>query len=215
MSQKPVPGAKKGRADPNPFQFDQGEGPQPADRPAAAASPSSSPPLRPTFLDYFLLLLGVTLSVYLVRISSQLPIKPRDPAAGPQLQTALSYALDFMRLTEGVILLGPLLLATQWLRGRRQGLTSIEWLWVLAWFGAAFLASLAALHPYLPATLLNLGPWMWYLIVVPSMAGLGVVLRLLGLFSRRPAPWTHALGLALLVWPVPLLAVVLAVGKYG
>ena len=213
MSQKPPPSAKKGGAEPSPFQFDQGESPQPSPRTAAASA--ASPPLRPTFLGYFLLLAGVALSAYLVRLAP-LPIGPRDPAADPQLRTALAFAAEFMRLTEGVILLGPLLLATQWLRGRRQGLTSIEWLWVLSWFGAALLAALAALKHFLPDfNLLSLAPWLWYLIVVPSMAGLGVVLRVLGLFSRRPAPWTHALGLALLIWPVPLLAVVLAVGKYG
>ena len=56
-------------------------------------------------------------------------------------------------------------------------------------------------------------PWLWYVILVPSMAGLGVVLRLLGVFSRRPAPWTHAFGLALLAWPVLPLAGVLTMGN--
>ncbi|HVS36315.1 MAG TPA: hypothetical protein VMS17_12160 [Gemmataceae bacterium] len=172
--------------------------------------------MRATFLDYLLILLGVALSVYLVRIGP-LHVEAREAGADLRLRTVVTYLPEFMRLTEGVILIGPLLLAIQWLRGRKQGLTSIEWLCVLSWFGAAILAGLEgwrnAFPDWAPPWSGRL-PWLWYLIVVPSMAGLGLVMRLLGLFSRRPAPWTHALGLALLVWPVLPLAAVLAVGKF-
>ncbi len=211
MSQKPVPGAKKGRGEANPFPFGQAEG-----RQAVPAAPPPSPPLRPTFIDYFLIVLGFALSAYLARIAP-LPVEARDAAADPRLRTAISYLSDFMRLPEGVLLLGPLFLVGQWARGRKQGLTSLEWLWVLSWFGVAILTGLTAWRnafPGLAPSVIGRLPWLWYLILVPSMAGLGVVLRLLGMFSRRPAPWTHALGLALLVWPVLPLAGVLTVGKF-
>ena len=210
MSQKPVQGVTKGRGDPNALQFEQGASRQPA------PAPPPSPPLRPTFIDYFLLLLGVALSVYLARIAP-LAVEARDASADPRLRTAVSYLPDLMRLPEGVLLLGPLFLVVQWARGRKQGLTSIEWLWVLSWFGVAILTGLASwknAFPDLAPSVLGRVPWLWYLILVPTMAGLGVVLRLLGVFSRRPAPWTHALGLALLVWPAPLLAAILTVGKF-
>ena len=167
-------------------------------------------------MDYFLVLLGFALSIYLARIAP-LPVEARDPAADPRLRTAVSYLSDFMRLPEGVLLLGPLFLVIQWAAGRKQGLTSIEWLWVLSWFGVAILTGLAAWKNALPdlaPSLIGRLPWLWYLILVPSMAGLGVVLRLMGLFSRRPAPWTHSLGLALLVWPLLPLAGVLTMGRF-
>jgi hypothetical protein len=51
---------------------------------------------------------------------------------------------EAMRLPEGVLLLWPVFLALQRLRGRRQGLTFGEWLWVLAWLGTALLTGLSA-----------------------------------------------------------------------
>ena len=211
MSQKPVPDARRGRGDANPLPSEQGEG----RRPAPAAAPPS-PPLRPLFADYFLIVLGFALSAYLARVAP-LPVEARDASADPRLRTAVSYLPDFMRLPEGVLLLGPMFLVIQWTRGRKQGLTSLEWLWVLSWFGVAIFTGLAAWKnsfPDLAPSVIGRLPWLWYLILVPSMAGLGVVLRLLGLFSRRPAPWTHALGLALLVWPMLPLAGVLTMGKF-
>ena len=88
---------------------------------------------------------------------------------------------------------------------------------MVSWFGVALLVGLAAwtnAFPNLAPPLSSRLPRLWYLIVVPSMAGLGVVLRLMGLFSRRPPPWTHSLGLALLLWPVLPLAGVLTAGKF-
>jgi hypothetical protein len=56
---------------------------------------------------------------------------------------------------------------------------------------------------------------LWYLIFVPSMAGLAVVLGLAGLLRRGPAPWTHTFGVALILWPVAPLAGILAFGKFA
>ena len=159
MSQKTIPATTNGR--------------EPAPQ---AALPL--PPLRPVFIDYWLIVLGFALSAYLAHIAP-LPVEARDPAADPRLRTAISYLSDLMRVPEGVLLLGPPFLAVQWLRGRRQGLTSIGWLWVLSWFGVAILTGLAAWRnafPDLTPSVIARLPWLWYLILVPSMAGLGVVL---------------------------------------
>lgn len=168
--------------------------------------------------DYLLVLLGFALSTYLTRIDP-LAVEARDMVADPRLRTAATYLPDVMRLPEGVLLLGPLFLVTQVVAGRRQGLTSIEWLWLLSWLGVAALASLTAwktavVFPAAVLPYLALAPRLWYVILVPSMAVLGVALRVLGLFSRRPAPWTHSFGLALLVWPVLPLVGILAVARF-
>jgi len=213
MSQKPIQGAKPGRADAKPSRLEQGAHP----KEPAAALPAIRPP-RPMLLDYLLILLGLAVSTYLTRIDP-LPVEAREMAADPRLRTAVSYLPDVMRLPEGVLLLGPLFLVTQFVTGRRQGLTSIEWLWLLSWLGVVALSGLTAWKTVivLPANVLpylTLVPRLWYVILVPSMAVLGVVLRVLSLFSRRPAPWTHSFGLALLVWPVLPLVGILAVARF-
>ena len=184
----------------------------------APAPPPPPRPSRPTLVDYFLLVLGFALSTYLTRVGP-LPVEAREIVADPRLQTAVTYLPDVMRLPEGVLLLGPLFLITQFVMGRRQGLTSIEWLWVLSWLGVVVLSGLTAWRNVIPfpdAVLpyIALVPRLWYVLLVPSMAALAVVLRLLGLFSRRPAPWTYSFGLVLLVWPVLPLAGILAVARF-
>jgi hypothetical protein len=208
MSQKPAQSAAKGRTDPSPFPFQQGDDGQAA--PAPAPRPS-----RPHLLDYFLLLLGFGLSILLARLSP-LPVEALETVADPRLRSAVSYLPDLMRLPEGVILLGPLLFALQFLVGRRQGLTSIGWLWAFSWLGVLVLTGLLAWRHFFPESappVIARAPWLWYMILAPSMAALAVVLGLLSLFSRRPAPWTHTFGVALLVWPVPPLVVILALAK--
>jgi hypothetical protein len=41
-----------------------------------------------------------------------------------------------------------------------------------------------------------------------------VLLLLLGLVGRAHQPWTHNLGLALVIWPVLPLAAILALGEF-
>ena len=210
MSQKPPQAASKVRAAPD-LAFDQDA---PSQKPAPAPSPS-----RPNLVDYFLLLLGFALSVYLTRVGP-LPIQAKDFVSDPRLRQVVPYLSDLMRLPEGVLLLWPIFLLLQRMLGRKQGLTSIEWLWVLSWVGVAVLGSLSAwknsigfsdwLLPYLA-----LAPRLWYVILVPSMAAMAVVLWLMSLFSRQAAPWTHAFGLALLTWPVAPLVVVLTAANFA
>ena len=190
-----------------------------SDKPAPLPAPPPPPPSRPSLADYFILLIGFSLSIYLARLGP-LPVEARDFVADPRLRLAVASLLsDFMRLPEGVILLGPFFLASQWVRGRRQGLTAVEWLWVLSWPGVFVMTGLTAwravtgwpdaLEPYLAMV-----PALWYAILATTMAALALAFRLLALFSRRPAPWTHSLGTALLLWSGLLAAAVLAVGRF-
>ena len=48
---------------------------------------------------------------------------------------------------------------------------------------------------------------------MPAMGALALVFLLISLF-RPPPPWTHGLGLALIVWPVAPALIVLTVGKF-
>jgi hypothetical protein len=106
-----------------------------------------SPPVpytsRPTLVDYYLLLLGCGLSLYLTRLGP-MPAAAEESRTDPGLREFVALLPEAMRLPEGVLLLWPVFLALQRLRGRRQGLTFGEWLWVLAWLGTALLTGLSA-----------------------------------------------------------------------
>jgi hypothetical protein len=180
---------------------------------AAASKPLVlSPPLRPSVVDYLFLLAGASLSLYLMQLS--VLTAEAVATSAPALVHFLPAA---MRISEGILLLWPLFYVTQRLRGRTEGLTAVEWLWVIGWIGMAVLVVLAALE-----TSGNLTESMqkyaatprklWYYIFAPVLAGLAVLLGLAGLFRRGPAPWTHTFGIALLLWPVVPLAGILALG---
>jgi len=180
--------------------------------PKIAAQPS------PTIVDYFLMIAGFSLSLYLIRFQPWY-VKSREdlPASLAELVRQLG---DMMRLTEGVVLLWPLFQATQSLRGRNHSLTGAEWLWVIAWICVALLTGLAVWgHPDKSA----LPEWLrehadkpqgiYYMVVAPSMAVLAALFAVIGLVRRTPLPWTHTFSLALVTWPVLPLAGILTLGK--
>ncbi len=182
---------------------------------AAPAAPPPPPP-APTFLDLFLLTAGFGLSYLLL----PLDYPHLSPGATDQpVRIALVRALPgLLRLTEGAILLWPIFHASQRILGRRQALTLAEWLWVLAWLGTATVIGLAACRHWrlLPEFLASVPHWaafIWYVLVVPSMAFFAVVVLLVGLLYRTPRPWTHALGLALIIWPVLPLAGIMTLSE--
>ncbi len=180
----------------------------------------SDPPLPPTLVDYFFLLLGFALSVFLSR-AGPLPVAAKAFVTAAPLRQIIPYLSDMMRLPEGVLLLWPVFLLIQRVRGRKQGLTSIEWLWIISWVGVAGLSALTAWKnnvgfPDAVQGYVLLVPRLWYVILVPSMAALAVVLRLLSVFSRQPPPWTHSFGLVLLAWPVlPLVGILTTANFVG
>jgi hypothetical protein len=166
-------------------------------------------------VDYVLLLGGASLSLYLMQLG---PLTA-EAAEGATAFAALLAAFlpGPMRLTEGVVLLWPLFFVTQRLRGRKEGLTAVEWLWVISWIGIAVLTLLAALEGAggLPESLHRYAAAprkLWYYIFAPSMAALAVVLGLGGMFRRGAAPWTHSFGTALVLWPAAPLAGIVALG---
>jgi hypothetical protein len=180
---------------------------------AAASKPSvSSPPLRPTLVDYLFLLAGASLSLYLLQIGP-LAAVPGDGAT-TSTPVLLAFLPGAMRVSEGIILLWPFFYITQRLRGRKEGLTAVEWLWVLSWIGIAVLTVVAALEKTdnLSEKYAATARRFWYYIFAPVMAGLSLLLGVGGLLRRGPAPWTHTFGIALMLWPIVPLAGILALG---
>ena len=174
-------------------------------------------PVRPTIVDYFLMLAGYSLSLFLIRLSPWKFFDPKEGLSAP-VEDLVGNLGDIMRLTEGVVLLWPLFLATQSLRGRAQGLTAGEWLWVIAWLCIVLLTALAAWGKWgtLPEWLrdnANKPRTIYYLIVAPSMGVLAAVFAVVGLVGRGQSPWTHSFSLALVTWPVLPLAGIFTLGK--
>jgi hypothetical protein len=123
-----------------------------------------------------------------------------------------------MRLPEGVILLWPLFFATQW-PGRSRSLTPGEWIWLFAWVGVALLTCLTALEhlgglPGFMQAHARKPLLLWYVIAMPAMGGLALVFLVVSLFKPSP-PWTHNLGLALVLWPAVPALTVLALGRFS
>jgi hypothetical protein len=171
---------------------------------------------RPTLLDYFLLLAGCSLSLFLIQIK---PWKfEAKEGLGAPAADLVGQLGDIMRLTEGVVLLWPIFLALQSLRGRAHGLSAGEWLWVIAWLGVATMTGLAAWAKWgtLPEWLQDHADkprMIYYMIVAPSMGALAMLFAVIGLVRRSPIPWTQSFSLALVTWPVLPLAGILTLGK--
>jgi hypothetical protein len=170
---------------------------------------------RPTFVDYAFLLAGFALSQALMRASLfQVEPAPGLPEAARGL-VALSPQL--LRMTEGVVLMWPVFFGVQRLLGRTQGLTAVEWLWVIAWVGTAAVSGLAAWNrwsplPPAPEAAVRWAVLLWYAVLVPSVAALALAAGALGVFWRAQ-PWTSQFGVALLAWPALPLAGIWALGK--
>jgi hypothetical protein len=173
------------------------------------------PVSRPSLVDHLAILAGVALSVYLLRLAP-LAVKPTNPL-DPRVAQAFEFLAVAMRLSEGIILLWPVFFILQWF-GRNDGLTAGEWLWLLCWVGILLLTALTAWE-YLLGLPPSLQPHadkpriLWYLLVAPALAALALVVLIVDLFRSYTPPWTHALGLALVLWPAPGALVVLLGGE--
>ncbi len=184
-------------------------------------SPSVPPvPTRPYLFDYFFLLCGFALSLYLMELHRVI-VEPADYITNPILRAWFAFLPHLLRLPEGVILLFPLFFLPQFALGRRQEISSGEWLWILTWFGTVVLTGLTLvrasitlpewLAPYV--NYLQTVRWIWHLSFGVALAVLAVLLGLWGLIRRSPLPWTHGLGLVLVVWPIAPLVLILLLKK--
>ncbi|HWG47585.1 MAG TPA: hypothetical protein VN688_32780 [Gemmataceae bacterium] len=173
---------------------------------------------RPTLVDYIFLLVGGSLSLYLLSLSPLL-VKPSSDNPSTALRAFVAFLPAAMRLPEGIVLMGPIFYLMQLLRRRGWGLTSLEWLWTINGLGVAVLAGLAVWHrsDTLPAFMqpyATMPPKLWYLIFVPSMAALAALLGIVGMVRRVAVPWTHTFGFVLLLWPIAPLLGIISLGKF-
>src|SRR5436190_16938731 len=104
---------------------------------APPAGRSSVEVSRPRFPDYFLILIGVGLSIHLGEMSG---LKARlAQTTMSALLNALERSFPTLLFSSlGVVLLWPIFYTNQKMLGRKQELTWGEWLWGLAWLGALF-----------------------------------------------------------------------------
>jgi hypothetical protein len=180
------------------------------------ADKASTAPTRPTLLDFLVIVAGFALSLFLFQAESlKVTVTPAAPAAAARIVPLLP---QLVRLPDGVILLWPIFFVTQRILGRKQGLTSGEWLWVFAWLGTALLTGLGAWQMWgtVPEFLHAFLPWVFliaYVIVVPSMAAIALVLIVLGWIGRWQQPWTHTFGLVLVIWPALPVGGILTLAK--
>src|SRR4051812_30609952 len=98
--------------------------PQPLDR--------YSPAHRPTWFDFFIILIGFALSLVLADWSG-FAAHARENTPAWVAEYLLKYLRELLLMPVGVLLLWPLCYLTQWLRGRSEPMSSGEWLWGLAW----------------------------------------------------------------------------------
>lgn len=164
----------------------------------------------PRIVDYLLIWAGVGASAGLVELI-ELRAAVRTPETGTLLQVLLHALPTGLLLPVGIILMWPLFYTTQWLCGRRQGLTLGEWLLGLAWLAALAFTIWAigkGTGSYLTDPDFKQYAVLGYMLFMISMGALAVLIWLVCLVSRTPRPWTHTLSLSLMIWPaVPLLIV--------
>jgi hypothetical protein len=167
---------------------------------------SAGPLSRPTGLDYFLILFGAALSLFLQQIS-RLEVFPRTKAPEWVVLYVVPVLPSLLILPQGILLLWPLFYCTQRLVGRPQALAPGEWLWGFGWLGTVFLAAYTCWARWgtLPSFLTDLKyppPLVWNVYVVPALALIALGVGFVGLFARRQSTWTNTFGVVLLIWPV-------------
>jgi hypothetical protein len=157
-------------------------------------------------VDYFLILLGASLSVFLLQIGGPLPMPKADTPEW--VSTHLLPLLPVMMyLPQGILLLWPLFYLGQRLRGRPQALSAGEWLWGVAWIGTLLLTAWVSwmrwgTPPEFAEDLQFPPQAIWTIIVSPVMAAIALAIGVINLFARWKQTWTHTFGLVLLLWPV-------------
>lgn len=179
---------------------------------------------RPVLVDYLFILAGCALSLVLIYLSPQpIMVEASEKVTSAALRDFVTSLAQPLRLSDGVILLWPLFYISTAMVGRYSGLTSGEWLWIIAWICILLLTGLDAWERWGSSSLYSMLSmenvkrirYLWYLIFVPSLGGLALLFALISAFSKDPLPWTHTFSLALVSWPIFPLAGILSLGKFA
>jgi hypothetical protein len=168
----------------------------------------SAPVSRPTGVDYFLILAGCSLSLFLAQMCK--PTPHAHSHAPAWVVESLPLLTLMLLLPQGIILLWPLFYSLQRLKGRPQALSAGEWLWGFAWLGTVLLTGWTLWNHWSPpsfAEKLDYSPQaVWIILLLPSMALIALIIGLVNLIAQWKQTWTHTFGLVLIIWPVLPLA---------
>jgi hypothetical protein len=164
------------------------------------------PESRPRWADYFLILCGSALSLFLAEMSGLKAI-PAGASPGPLLQMVARLEPALLFLPQGIVLLWPLFYATQRLLGRQQALTAGEWLWGLAWLVMVLFTGWIAWRLFGATPDVHRHVITGYLVYAVAMAAIALILTFIGLVGRWKQPWTHHFSLVLMLWPALPLAI--------
>jgi hypothetical protein len=185
--------------------------------PTIPANARYSPAHRPTWIDFFLLLIGFSLSLILADWSG-FHAHETSATPPPVKDFLLPHLPALLLLSVGVLLFWPVFFFTQWVRGRREPMSSGEWLWGVAWLAVLPWVALVSWQPWDalpdvvdPATF-KYWVFLGYAVGVLALGSLATLITLVGWLGRWRQPWTHNLCLVLLIWPALWLGCCLAWG---
>lgn len=182
-------------------------------RPPAAPAPPARRITRIRTFDYFCILAGVALSLWL---SEAIGARVQAPGANlSPAQAAVTRSVpSLLLLPTGIIALWPLYYVSQFLLGRRHPITSGEWLLGLAWLGTMTLIAWAAwrVSGSMPEALKSDGAkhmaLFSYSAIMLALGAIAAVIWIVGIIGRWKYPWTHMLSVALMIWPYVPLAII-------
>jgi hypothetical protein len=185
----------------------------------ATTPPTRELPSRPRVLDFLCIAVGVMLSRLLSDMAGLHATTSGPQIQAGQLQGLLVPALPFaLFLPVGVVLFWPIFYVNQWILGRRQGMSSAEWLLGLSWlvFSALTVWILLKGTGHLPEMLAGANVRKYvvagYMLYMIAMAALALLLFLFDVCAGWTQPWTQALTIALMLWPMLPLACLWGMG---
>jgi hypothetical protein len=176
-----------------------------------------SPAQRPTWLDFCFVLLGVTLSLVLTDWSG-FTARGTDQTPAAVAEQLVRFLPALIFLPVGLLLFWPVFYLTQWVRGRREPLSSGEWLWGVAWLAVLpWIAWVGWQYWDTPPEFLEPARFKRWILVgyavgILALGSLALLITLIGMVGRWRQPWTHNLSLVLLIWPALPLGACLAWG---
>jgi hypothetical protein len=193
-------------------------------RTAEGTKPRFVVPLpRPKWFDCVILLIGFAASLLLTRMSGFHVTVGEETSSWWSTNRLGAVILDqlpnMLFLPVGVLLFWPVFYLSQWIAGRKQGVTVAEWLWLGVWVAAVALATWIIWQFLAPDSLpeflqpVKFAPHLFlgYVIGMLALGALALVIGIVDIFGRWNRPWSHPLVLALLMWPVgPVLLLLLS-----
>ncbi len=175
-------------------------------------TPEPGPATSPIWVEYFVLLCGCGLSLWLAEI---LDLKVDEASRESSWKRILPQLLF---LPVGLISMWPILFAIGRARGRSKLLSLVEGLWGVLWLFDVLLVVAICVYANVDWSefeavnkedVKSIGRGL--LIIVAALSGLaGLGLAVVSRFFSGHKNWTHHFGIAMLLWPaIPVLVALL------